>query len=98
MGLKKKINRHKEMAEQAMVSNPNTRNSDWTLLFEVLEQKGINLSKQLRINIVMSGINIHTLVRERRKIQSTGSFLPTDPEVLKRRRLLAADYAEHYGE
>lgn len=98
MTLKKKINRHKELALEVLELSEDARNSDWDLLFDSLSISGVEIDLNTQKVIKSSGVNIHTLVRERRRIQANGLFLPTNPEVLKKRRLLAADYAEHYSE
>jgi hypothetical protein len=97
MEFKKKVNKHKELALEVMELNEESRNNDWVLIFDALSLSGVSIDTDTIVRIKKSGVNVHTLVRERRKIQSTGLFLPTNPEVEKRRRLRAADYAEHYS-
>lgn len=98
MTLKKRINRHKKFAMDALEVDENSRNNDWDLIFTSLTLNGVDISEEQQKAIKSSGINIHTLIRERRYIQKSGLYPPTNPEVLKKRRLLAADYAEHYSE
>lgn len=98
MNFKKRVNRHREMAMKVLESSENARNNDWSLIFDALSIHGVEINYNTKIDIITSGVNVHTLVRERRRIQKTGLFLPTNPTVAKKRRLLAADYAEHYSE
>jgi hypothetical protein len=95
---KKRINRHKEMAIEALNSNPECRNNDLELLFQVWENQGLTIDDNIKEEIKHSGVDIKTLFRQRQLIQSQGKFLPTTPEVLKKRRKLAADYSEYYSE
>ena len=90
------FNKHRHYCKEAMTANEDARNSDWHLLFTALAQKGIELSDSQIWHIMHSGINMHTLIRERQRIQSSGELLPTNPEVLKKRRLLQEEYREHY--
>lgn len=90
------FNKHRNYCKEAMNAVEEARNSDWILLFTALEQNGVILSTDERIGILESGINMHTLIRERQRIQSSGELLPTNPEVIKKRRLLQEEYREHY--
>lgn len=98
MGVRKTINKHRNWAINAMKENENARNNDWDLLLTALENQGVYFSELQKSHIKHCGINYHTLLRERQKIQSDGELLPTNPEILEKRRLLAADYAEHYSQ
>lgn len=97
MKKRNRFNKHRNWAKAAMKKNPDTRNSDWLLLFQVLADNGVYLSGISKKQILESGVNFHTLLRERQRIQSNGELLPTDYEVLKRRRLLEKEYTEHYS-
>jgi hypothetical protein len=98
MSTKKRINRHREMAIEAMEQNPICRDSDLELLFQVLYNKGVILSDSQKYAIRNSGVEFKTLLRQRQLLQSQGLFLPINPEVAKKRRRMAAEYAEHYSE
>jgi hypothetical protein len=90
------FNKHRHYCKEAMNAVEESRNSDWVLLFTALEQNGVELSESQRKSIMKSGINMHTLIRERQRIQSSGELLPTNPEVIKKRRLLQEEYREEY--
>lgn len=96
--VRNRVNKHRNWATNAMKANPNARNNDWELLFTALELNGVPLSSFTKQKIIETGINYHSLLRERQRIQSSGDLLPTCPKVLKSRRLLASYHAEIYGE
>jgi len=96
--IKEKIKSTRELVSNILTHNPNARNNDWELLFLALKEKGIKLPSWKRKQIMESGINFHTLLRERQKLQSEGLFLPTNPEVLKRRKRAEEVYREHYSQ
>ena len=95
---KKRINRHKMMAMEALENNPESRNNDLELILQVWAVHGLGLTESQKYTIRTCGVEIKTLLRERQLIQAEGKFLPTNPEVLKKRRKLAAEYAENYSE
>lgn len=86
------FNRHREWAKAAMRKNAEARNSDWELMFQILEDEGIALRDKHKEAIRNSGLNMHTMVRERRRLQAEGEYIPTRTEVLKVRKL----YEQHY--
>jgi hypothetical protein len=91
------FNRHKEMNKKAMTENEMARNSDWHLLFEVLKNQGIHLNESQKHHILYSGVNLHTMLRERRRIQKDGELIPTDPVVAKQRKLYQEYFEENYS-
>lgn len=93
-----KINRHQVMAIYALESNPECRNDDTELMLEVLSNQGVILTEEQKNAIKHCGVEFKTLLRQRQFLQSKGYFLPTKKEVLKKRRKLAAEYAEYYSE
>lgn len=95
---RRRINKHMEMAINAMESNPICRDNDLELYFQVLSNKGITLSDKIKDEIRFSGIEFKTLVRQRQQLQHDGKYLPTTLEIRKKRRKLAAEFAEHYSE
>jgi hypothetical protein len=95
---KKKLNNHREMVIKAMETNPECRNDDTELVIQVLSDKGINLTESQKYAIKTCGVEFKTLLRQRQRLQSEGKYLPTKPEIMKRRRKLAVEYTEHYSE
>lgn len=61
------------------------RNSDSNLIIAILHVNGIFLSHQDRE--IIRGISFESITRERRKLQEEGKYLPTDPEVARKRRI-----------
>jgi hypothetical protein len=98
MNLKKRINKHQVMAIYAMESNPECRNDDMELIIQVLSNQGVNLTESQKHAIKTCGVEFKTLLRQRQYLQSIGKYLPTRPEVLKKRRKLSADCSEYYAE
>lgn len=86
----------KEKVHQLLDEHPETRNSDRTLLLKYWQHvDNIDLG-----NIEQEFANstgAESITRARRAIQSAGLFLPTDDEVLKRRRMLADETRQHYA-
>jgi hypothetical protein len=98
MSTGKRINSHRQMVMAALSNNLLCREDDLELFFEVLCSKGVNLSENQKYSIKHSGVEFKTLLRERQRFQSKGEFLPSNPEVLKKRKKLASEYTEHYSE
>lgn len=95
---KPNFKKHGEIALESLEKNPNTRNCDWDLFFDALyRQDGIKIPEEVRYNIKNSKVNFKTIVRERQRIQNSGIYLPTNPEVSKRRNKYCASYIEHYS-
>lgn len=94
----KRINHHKEWALNAMEENENCRNDDLELLFHVLSNKGVYFTDSQKQAIRFSGVEFKSLLRQRQRIQAEGKYLPTNPEILKKRRKMAAKYAKYYSE
>lgn len=65
------------------------RNSDSNLIIAILHINGVFLSHQDRE--IIRSIHFESITRERRKIQESGRYLPTDPAVLRKRRIKAAE-------
>lgn len=66
--------------------NTETRNSDGLLILEYLERhRGLVFPEDIRQQIL--SVNFETITRARRKIQSSGRYLPTDRTIIRRRRL-----------
>lgn len=95
---KKRINSHREMAIKAMEENSICRDSDLELLFQVLYNKGVILNESQKYAIRHCGVEFKTLLRQRQRLQAEGKYLPTNPEIAKKRRKLAAEFSEHYSD
>ena len=96
--VRNKINRHQVMAMYALEHNEECRNDDMELILQVLSNQGVNLTESQKYAIKHCGVDFKTLLRQRQLLQSKGFFLPTKPEVLKKRRKLAAECSEFYSE
>ncbi len=98
MSIRKRINKHRNWAVNAMKYNKEARNDDWELLFTTLALNGVVLNEAQKFQIKESGINYHTLLRERQRIQSSGQLLPTNKTVLEKRKLAEKEYKDYYSE
>lgn len=86
----------REKVSQLLDDYPETRDSDRTLLLKYWEHvDNINLDN-IREEFVNS-TGAESITRARRSVQSAGLFLPTNDEVLKRRRMLADETRQHYA-
>lgn len=75
-----------------------TRNSDKFLLLKYWQVcDGINTSIGFGPQFLRSSTSPESITRARRSIQSAGLFPPTDPEVLKKRRMLQEEARQHHG-
>jgi len=94
--MKEEILFQRELVESIMTQEVNTRNSDKDLVFSVLRELGIAKDTKHGYYILKKDIDkmpaFESITRIRRKIQNDeGRLLPTNPEVLKERRLLEAE-------
>lgn len=75
-----------------------TRNSDKALLLKYWEiWDEIDLGQTFARDFLTKGTSVESITRARRTIQSTGLFLPTDVEVLRKRRILAEEARAHHA-
>jgi len=93
--LLEKLRTVKERVEYLLERYPNARNSDLYLIILYL-RKFTELGKYIKyipyeVIKKYDGI-MESIRRSRQKIQEEGRFLPTDPDVLKRRRRLAEKF------
>lgn len=65
------------------------RNSDSVLIIGMLQINGANLDD--RQKQLLRDVNFEAITRERRKLQEQGLYMPTDPLVLRKRRIKAAE-------
>jgi len=93
--LLEKLRTVKDRVEYLLARYPDARNSDLYLTILYL-RKFAELGKYIRYipyNVIKKYEGIfETIRRTRQKIQEQGKYLPTDPEVLKRRKKLAEKY------
>ena len=89
--LRERLRTVKERVEYLLDKYPNTRNSDLYLIILYLRYF-TELGKYIKYipyDVIKKYDGItETIRRMRQKIQEEGRYLPTDPEVLKRRRKL----------
>lgn len=75
-----------------------TRNSDKFLLLKYWQVvDGINTTIGFGPQFLRQATSPESITRARRSIQSTGLFPPTDPTVLKKRRMLQEEARQHHG-
>jgi len=90
-----KLKTTKERVEWLLYKYPNARNSDLYLTILYL-RRFTDLGKYIKYipyNVIKRYEGIfETIRRTRQKIQEEGKYLPTDEEVLRRRRKLAKKY------
>ena len=93
--LLEKLRTVKDRVEYLLARYPDARNSDLYLTILYL-RKFTELGKYIRYipyNVIKKYEGIfETIRRTRQKIQEQGKYLPTDPEVLKKRKKLAEKY------
>jgi len=93
--LLEKLRTVKERVEYLLERYPNARNSDLYLTILYL-RKFTELGKYIKYipyEVIKKYDGIfESIRRSRQKIQEEGRFLPTDPDVLKRRRRLAEKF------
>ena len=86
----------KERVEYLLEKYPNARNSDFYLIILYIRKFVPELAKYIRYipyNVIKKYDGLFESIRRtRQKIQEEGKYLPTDPEVLKRRRRLAEKF------
>jgi len=91
--LAEKLRTIKERVEYILKNYPETRNDDmylWLIYVRLFDPELSKYIKFIPYNILKKAPKLETIVRVRRKIQNEEhKYLPTDPKVLKRRRLLA---------
>ena len=73
------------LTEELLKRYPNCRNSDSDLIIGILHAHGVFLSQHDRD--IIRGINFESITRMRRKLQNAGEYIPTDPEVARRRKI-----------
>lgn len=93
--LLEKLRTVKDRVEYLLARYPDARNSDLYLTILYL-RKFTELGKYIRYipyNVIKKYDGVfETIRRTRQKIQEEGRYLPTDPEVLRRRKKLAQKY------
>lgn len=95
--LKEKRESYRNIAYKVLQDSENSRNSDWSFLFNFLMENNIAIPWEIRNKIHKSGLNLRTIMRERQYIQNTeGLFPPTDPLIIQRRKNLQQQYTQEY--
>jgi len=93
--LLEKLRTVKDRVEYLLARYPDARNSDLYLTILYL-RKFTELGRYIRYipyNVIKKYDGVfETIRRTRQKIQEEGRYLPTDPEVLKKRKKLAEKY------
>ncbi|MDK2600599.1 hypothetical protein QO179_24200 [Bacillus stercoris] len=75
-----------------------TRNNDKLLLLTYWEKfDGIDFNQNFKEQFVQSSTTSESITRARRSIQASGLFLPTEEEVLRKRRMLAEEARQHHS-
>lgn len=93
--LLQKFRTTKERVEYILKKYPQTRNNDmylWIMYVKTFVPELSKYTKYIPYEIFEKATPFETITRARRKIQEEGKYLPTDPEVLKKRRKLAEVY------
>lgn len=77
---------------------PETRNNDKLLMLRYWELcDDVNLHNEFEETFLASATSPESIRRARQLIQSKGLFLPTEDEVIRRRRILQEEHREHYA-
>jgi len=85
----------KERVEYILEHYPESRNDDFYLYLLYVRLFEPRLSGYIRfipLDLVKSATRFETIRRMRQKIQEEGRYLPTDPQILEKRRKLAKVY------
>ncbi len=93
MELAEKLKQTKERVAWILEHYPSARNSDTLLEFLYLRIfEGIDIPYVTWERL--SRISLETVTRMRRKLNEEGLYLPTDPEILKKRSKLKEDFRQ----
>jgi ribosomal protein S17E len=91
-----KLKTVKERVEYLLAKYPDARNSDFYLTILYIRHFVPELAQYIKYipyNIIKKYDGLFESIRRaRQKIQEEGRYLPTDPEVLRKRRRLAEKY------
>ena len=100
--VKKEFKDMEERVLRVLESSMLSRNSDKWLIFEVLQLlkfKTIGKTVLINFNDLEDVPSFETITRCRRKIQNKDNkFLPTDPQVLVKRRFKEEQVRAYYGD
>jgi len=89
--LKEKLRTIKQRVEFILANYPLTRNNDlylWIIYLRTFSPEASRYIRYLPYDVFEKFPSFETITRIRRKLQEEGKYLPTDPEVAKRRRKL----------
>ena len=87
----------KERVEYILQHYPEARNDDFYLYLIYVRLFEPELSGYIRfipLDLVKTATRFETIRRIRQKIQEEGRYLPTDPQILEKRRKLAKIYRQ----
>ena len=90
--LRERLATVKERVEYILRNYPESRNDDrylWLLYVRLFEPELSKYIKFVPYEVLKSVVSFETIRRVRQLIQAEGKYLPTDPEVLRKRRRLA---------
>lgn len=77
---------------------PETRNNDKLLMLRYWELcDDVDMTENFEKTFLASATSPESIRRARQLLQSKGLFLPTDEEVIRKRRLLQEEHRQHYA-
>ena len=100
----------KDRVLRHLKDNPNTRNSDKMLYFSIMKEIyydhiATNPTDQQKRNfndllwtLLNKTPNLESIRRIRQKIQADWVFVPTDPKVLKKRKLRQENFQDYFSQ
>lgn len=83
MSTKKELDKVKDLVEEAL-EDEFARNSDIWLILKIWKGQGLRFHCEVPVSDLVSPESIR---RSRQLFQSSGLFVPTDPEVIKKRKI-----------
>jgi hypothetical protein len=92
-----KLRTVRERVEYILKTYPDARNDDfylYLLYVRHFEPKLSGYIKFIPFSLIKSATRFESVRRIRQKIQEEGRYLPTDPEILEKRRKLAKIYRQ----
>ena len=96
--LKEKLRDIKSKVEAILREYPYARENDFYLYLLFLRKHSPELAKHIQfipIELIKNAPSMETITRIRRKLQHEGKYLPKNPKVLKRRKLLEQEWRKN---
>lgn len=84
-----------KLTEDMLKGFERTRNSDSDLQIGVLHMIGFHMTEAQRQ--LFRSVSMESIRRTRQKFQKADKYLPTDPEVARRRKVKADNVAQNIG-